>query len=115
MLFHGTTYQEDYMVNQFRSGLNPEVKYLLLSMPQANTLEDVINQAIQCENQLLKETQVQESEVLNKEDTIPQESKSRIFEGQEVIMNDMEHTNYEDKKKIKDKEEFVFNQGSVLT
>ncbi|KAH6557520.1 hypothetical protein KP509_1Z109500 [Ceratopteris richardii] len=115
MLFCGTTYQEDYMVNQFRSGLNPEVKHLLLSMPQENTLEDVINQAIQCENQLLKEIEVQESEVLNNEDTTPQESEPRIFEAQKVITNDMEYACYEDIKKVKDKEEFMFDQGGVLT
>ncbi|KAH7283741.1 hypothetical protein KP509_34G022000 [Ceratopteris richardii] len=83
-------------------------------MPQANTLEDVINQAVQCENQLLKEIQVQESKVLN-EDTTPHESEPKIFETRKVITNDMEYACYEDIKKVKDKEEFMFNQGGVLT
>ena len=47
-------WNENGFISQFRCGLRDDVKDLLLTMPQVNTLSEFITQAIACDNQLFE-------------------------------------------------------------
>ncbi|KAH7292053.1 hypothetical protein KP509_29G049500 [Ceratopteris richardii] len=56
------TWHEDYFISQFRWGLRDDVKDLLLTMPEVKTLNEYINQAIQCDNHLFERKQEKQVE-----------------------------------------------------
>ncbi|KAH7432751.1 hypothetical protein KP509_07G038000 [Ceratopteris richardii] len=55
-------WHEDYFISQFRWGLRDDVKDLLLMMPEVKTLNEYINQAIQCDNRLFERKQEKQVE-----------------------------------------------------
>ncbi|KAH7443388.1 hypothetical protein KP509_02G032100 [Ceratopteris richardii] len=61
-LIRDLTWHEDYFISQFRWGLRDDVKDLLLTMPEVKTLNEYINQAIQCDNRLFERKQEKQVE-----------------------------------------------------
>ncbi|KAH7278834.1 hypothetical protein KP509_38G058100 [Ceratopteris richardii] len=56
------TWHEDYFISQFRWGLRDDVKDLLLTMPEVKTLNEYINQVVQCDNRLFERKQEKQVE-----------------------------------------------------
>ena len=50
-------WNENDFISQFRYGLRDNMKDLLLTMPQVNTLSEFITQAIVCDNRLFEKCQ----------------------------------------------------------